>query len=379
MLSLSKSFILHVLNLINKIIPKIDNKCCIITYPTFDDTAKNLIGDAKFSCYKTIILTDVCGKLQVPSWCLDVPVFYKYSLIGLYHFITSRLIVFTHNHIPGIIPVSNQILLNVWHGMPIKDIGLMDNNKGIVPKAHYTIASGDFYKKYLSKAFGMPIDNVLPLPHPRLKSMWCENKDFFADQHSVIGLWLPTYRVSNKKESRVDGDANLKGVGIDDIDYVALNDFLKLNNHIIFIKPHPMSDLACFSEIDNLDNIKLINDEWLNSRSLSLYTFLGMTDYLITDISSVYLDYKLLNKPIIIAFADKNQYLSARCTGGIDYDDVIVEEVLTTQNELEKSLVDINSKVLSLPACKYVEYWDSTTIMGNFFESFTSCLENKNK
>ena len=47
-------------------------------------------------------------------------------------------------------------------------------------------------------------------------------------------------------------------------------------------------------------------------RSLSLYELLGATDLLISDISSVVIDYLLLDRPIIHAFSDLGEYESSR-------------------------------------------------------------------
>ncbi|CDG65347.1 MAG: hypothetical protein PWQ15_982 [Methanobacterium sp.] len=67
------------------------------------------------------------------------------------------------------------------------------------------------------------------------------------------------------------------------------------------------------------DRIYLLQDEDINQ---DVYKILPFTDYLITDYSSVYFDYMLLNKPIIFAPFDIDDYIKNDREFYYNYNDV---------------------------------------------------------
>ena len=58
--------------------------------------------------------------------------------------------------------------------------------------------------------------------------------------------------------------------------------------------------------------LKIISSDWLAETNEDLYSFLGVTDILITDYSSVYFDYLLLDRPIIFINNDLEEYRRKR-------------------------------------------------------------------
>ena len=80
-----------------------------------------------------------------------------------------------------------------------------------------------------------------------------------------------------------------------------LNDELLKNDSIFLIKLHPSSvidiDLSVYPALDVLP------------ASLDIYPILPYTDVLVTDYSSIYYDYLILNKPIILFPFDREKYI----------------------------------------------------------------------
>ena len=58
----------------------------------------------------------------------------------------------------------------------------------------------------------------------------------------------------------------------------------------------------------NHSNIHLLTEEIISEQYDTLYTFLGTTSALITDYSSVFLDYYLLNRPVAFTINDYEEY-----------------------------------------------------------------------
>ena len=50
--------------------------------------------------------------------------------------------------------------INLWHGMPLKNIGYLDTNK-IIPKSNYLISTSLVFQEIMRKAFKIEAENVL--------------------------------------------------------------------------------------------------------------------------------------------------------------------------------------------------------------------------
>ena len=81
-----------------------------------------------------------------------------------------------------------------------------------------------------------------------------------------------------------------------------------------------------------------MDDAWLKQRSLSLYEFLGATDALVSDISSVVIDYLLLDRPVVHAFSDLDAYRSSRGFTVEPIESYFVGPVATNARELHAAL-----------------------------------------
>src|SRR5699024_7741099 len=95
---------------------------------------------------------------------------------------------------------------------------------------------------------------------------------------------------------------------ITSIKYVKkLNDYLYNNRVFMIIKIHQGSKFTK-KELQSLSNILVIQDEDFISKKLQLYEILAQCDALITDYSSVYFDYLLLNRQIGFIIDDIEDY-----------------------------------------------------------------------
>ena len=79
---------------------------------------------------------------------------------------------------------------------------------------------------------------------------------------------------------------------------------LKDNNILFIIKPHPFDeeiykDKNIHSEYTNIENIKVVFNQDFENMGINLYELFQHTDMMISDYSSIALDYAILNKPIV--------------------------------------------------------------------------------
>ena len=71
------------------------------------------------------------------------------------------------------------------------------------------------------------------------------------------------------------------------------------------------------------------------------YVFLKMADVLITDYSSIYFDYLLLDRPIIFFAYDLEEYLSDSREMYFDYDEFTPGEKVNDYQELKSGIVKV--------------------------------------
>lgn len=234
----------------------------------------------------------------------------KNSLAGVMWFCLARYVFFTHPCFTRKFP-PDVVSVNVWHGMPIKRIGwLLEGDAGIASR--HALATSPFWAEIMQRAMA-PVSGVLPLGLPRNDRLFCDRGKVFEKLGLPAGgrlmVWLPTYRKSVRGLPRLDGIASNNVFEMPDVDPDELNAFLASRNAMLLVKPHPM---AASGTPGTWSHLRIVDDTWLRERSLSLYELLGATELLISDISSVVIDYLLLDRPIIHAFSDLGEYESSR-------------------------------------------------------------------
>jgi len=209
-------------------------------------------------------------------------------------------------------------IVNLWHGCGIK--GKKKEND-IIRLFDYVLVTGHFYNSAFESFFNTTKDKIIDLGYPRNDYMFTispEQKEkivnyFELYKYKKAFLWMPTFRRSDNKkidESYFDSYSGLP-ILYNKKDLVEFNDYLRENNAICIFKIHHLqSQLQVF--IHEYSNVKLVKDEEIKKLGLQLYQFIPVFDCLISDYSSVVNDFFLLNKPIIFAIDDYQQYKDNR-------------------------------------------------------------------
>ncbi len=271
---------------------------------------------------------------DVPPWKLGskTACVKKDSLMGWMWFCFSKYVFFTHRCFMYRFP-PNVVSVNIWHGMPIKRIGwMLQDNRGI--SSDYALATSTFWAEIMDRSM-RPKQPTLVVGLPRNDRLFSDRGDVMKKlgfpMETRLLAWLPTYRKSVYGEIREDGIETGNVFEMPDVNPDELNDFLAARNTVLFVKPHPMAE---FDRSRSWSHLKLIDQSWLHEHSLSLYEFLGATDALISDISSVLIDYLLLDRPIIHAFPDIEEYRKSRGFSMEPIADYFMGPVVTCSSEL---------------------------------------------
>lgn len=192
--------------------------------------------------------------------------------------------------------------------------------------------------------FGYPNNDQLFEPvnsHTKdfLNSITADNKTF----NKIIG-WMPTYR-EHKNSLQNNSKFNLTfGLPLlhQSRDLDCLNDLLLKKNTLLVVMYHH-AQLLHFPKL-NHSNIVIISQECRNSMHISLIDLIKSFDALITDYSSIYHEYLLLNRPIALTIDDFKSYSSS--TGFcFNYFDWIKGIYLNNLSDLLQFIEDISNDI----------------------------------
>lgn len=306
--------------MINRLIPKDPDRAVFCSFPDYSDNAYAVY--AHMATYPTentpkklIWLVSDPAQIRPPVG----KAVKKHSPAGIWQFCRAKYVFHTHGTF-GNRQVKGQVTVSLWHGMPLKTIMNLDATHAGRPPFEftYTIATSPLFQDVMARAFGcepeacrvtgLPRNDLLfdpPLPEEILP------EDLPVYDRMV--LWMPTYRQGITGDVRTDGKAPEKGIGfLSPDDLAELNTFLAEQRTLLLIKVHPMQDLSPFAGLA-FSHIRI-----LTRVSTPLYHLVGRAAALLTDYSSVYIDYMLLDRPIGFVVDDWEDY---RDTRGFVFDD----------------------------------------------------------
>lgn len=221
-----------------------------------------------------------------------------------FSWITSSL----ETPIGGIFLRINRLVIHLGHGTPLKNIGFLEKNMSFSKKLYYHLIKNNFtYVLSTSHNFDLIMSNFLKIPlkriftsgQPRNDSIFQNKKNYLKEkfdlkENEINILYVPTWRQSSKTILFPFKNFNLK----------ELESFLKENNVNIFLRLHPIFE----KEMD--ENLLKIQGIYNFDSSLAgdVTEYLSCFDMLITDYSSVFIDYLLLNRPILFFPYDLEEY-----------------------------------------------------------------------
>ncbi len=334
-----KDLIKSILSLIVRVSPK--RKYCFMKgLPTFEDSLVSLYRELPMDKLDKVIWSCFDLDSEPPFQDRGKTIYVrKGSLKELYYGVVSKYVMTSHGHFINRVP-KNQVCLNVWHGMPLKSIGLLDGQAG--REDTYLCATSELYQDIMARSFGVPLENVKVTGIPRNDLLDVAEPDAIFEQAGIdrskykkVCFWLPTYRKSVLGYIGEDGTEVDNVFNMDGFDHNAFQAFLSEQECLCILKPHPM---APKKHAPDLDNMLIIDEEWMMKRGLMLYPLLGVCDFLISDISSVMIDFMLLDRPIVVCFEDSEAYQNSRNMNFDPIEDWLPCEVAKSYGELTKEM-----------------------------------------
>ena len=299
----ARSIIYDVLSLINRVVPK-TNRIMVYGDYLYDNNEAMLEYLNSYIRIPIICIADTYRNIKVNK---NVK-FVKNSIINaIYYSLTSKVIIDSFFHAIRIIPQQKQISIQLWHGTPLKRIDL---HKGECNSKYYThiIYPSEMFREIYKQTFECDVDKLFLCGNPRNDLLFePQIGPLRIDGIKKYVIWMPTYRHGlGNEDSHIDIPVLTK-------DNVSLLDRTLQDEEIfLFIKPHPRQMSSFDDMLVGLKNIRLLTDQMLRDANVPLYSFIGNMDALLTDYSSVYFDYLLLDRPIGFVIDDFKEYSDKR-------------------------------------------------------------------
>lgn len=211
----------------------------------------------------------------------------------------------------------NQIYINTWHGTPLKKMGYdmpdeVFGSKNVMRNllmSDYFLSPNEYTSNIFRRAYkldGLYDGEILEHGYPRCDFTTSENvyeetitklqKYLNLDLNKKIILYTPTWKGNNFQTP----ENNVEQI-LQEIKYLQ-NDLG--NQYQILCKVHPFS----YRQIKNSGLL----DEFLIPDYFDANQILSITDILITDYSSIFMDFLVTRKPIIFYCWDKESYSENR-------------------------------------------------------------------
>lgn len=235
-------------------------------------------------------------------------------------------------------------IVQLWHGVGFKKIGFIEAETSIdLPeerRAHLRrmysgydalISTSPFYTENLFKTSfqadeiwetGYPRNDVL-LRRPGRHDLVGSSVDLYAQLHAArkkqfTCIYAPTFRD--------DPNASFPHGAFD---LLPLSAFLQRENIALYLKMHPFINL---NHVPELPHIHILPS------TMDIYPLLPLFDCMITDYSSIYMDYLLLDRPVLFFPFDREDYTRRMREFQFDYDVMTPGPKCLTQEALLEAL-----------------------------------------
>ena len=280
---------------------------------------------------------------------LGYEAFYVHSLLGIYYSLRAG-----YTFVDAFVQLRNwkfcgrTKVIQLWHGKSMKKTAyespysLPAASKFIYPNLFrsykYVIASSEYTGKMISSVFRIPMEKVLITGLPRHDSMFkrirgseVDRVPFLEEKVKLLKeggvnkmvFYAPTFR-PNATNPLFE---NLKnGIDTFQLDLKMLDALFEKNNSHIFIGLHPKFSLDDYGS-DEFKNITFLKP------GFDVYLTLSLFDVLITDYSSLFSDFLLLDRPMIFLVYDLEKY---KIEMGLfdDFDEMTPGPKVSTNEEL---------------------------------------------
>ncbi|WP_115863562.1 CDP-glycerol glycerophosphotransferase family protein [Halorussus litoreus] len=263
--------------------------------------------------------------------------YHCYSLRGLLLNLRARVVLFTQGHRDLAMPCcAGAFAVQLWHGVPLKRISWDAEFPDLpwpVRLAHADMAEEMDLLAVPDRELVEIFASGLRIAPDRMVLAGYPRNDALFD--AIPGEEVATDSPALARVSALAGDGRLVAYlptyrgwtdesVADRLDFASLDDFLAERDATLVVKTHPNESIELPEDCSRVVQLPAATDP---------YPLLRQADALVTDYSSVYVDYLLLDRPIVYYPYDLDEYRSMRGFY-LDYDSVTPGPVAQTFDDL---------------------------------------------
>lgn len=192
----------------------------------------------------------------------------------------------------------------LMHGSPIKSVR---SYYRIPNSIDYVLTASDLLNETVSYELGCPVEKCVAFGFPRndvLVSRQIDLADHFG-HHAKYVVWYPTVR--QFKSGRETGSKHAIPLLHNEEIATRVNQYAMEHDILLILKPHFAQNITYIQKL-GLSHIEIIDDQFFVNHNISSYEMIGAADALVSDYSSVILDYMLCDKPIGMILEDYEEY-----------------------------------------------------------------------
>ncbi|MBR5039071.1 MAG: CDP-glycerol glycerophosphotransferase family protein [Prevotella sp.] len=271
-----------------------------------------------------------------------------YKLRSIYLLFTAKYLMSTHEMIVfrKRLLQKKQMAVRLWHGCGYKDNYRIEHIRNF----DVALVPGELFVKTKALFWNVDEKYILPIGYPRYD--WLRMNDstaqsmlmsFKKNQFTKVILWMPTFRVDKTgRYPQSNSMTRFPIVGNEQMDWEKLDDICRSNNIVLLIKLHPNQKQYDIPFCSFTNIIEIVN-QFFDNIDLPHYKFVGLTDALISDYSSIAVDYLVVNRPIAFTLDDYEEYNNTR---GFIFDDpraYMPGHHLYTFKDLERFIIDVSN------------------------------------
>lgn len=275
-----------------------------------------------------------------------------YSMAAYYYALKAKYVFYTHSFKWAGDKNKDQVIVNLWHGSGYKG----GESATIAHNFDFMMVPGEIFIRSKAEFFKCEESKILTLGYPRydlfhtddntLTNAFFKKLNIDLTKDKVV-MWLPTFVPDEYLLVYEDPLPYLySGIPvIESLDQaIELDEFCQQNGIKLLLKKHNLrySTSPLDKYLDCLKNIIILSDEEFKVYDIELYDLLPLTNGLISDFSSVAVDYLLLNKPVAYVLRDIEDY---RKTRGFVFEnplDYMPGEHVYTLEDLKMFLKDVS-------------------------------------
>lgn len=254
--------------------------------------------------------------------------------------LTAETTFYTHGLFNAVTPADNRLVVNLWHGdgpKLAKDTHLF--------RSTVVVAGTALWGAQRTVRFGLPRENVAVVGNPRVDQLTAAPR---AEVLSRLGLdpdrrtilWLPTFRTGAAADGRTwfDTDTLSGHAGVGDL-VDALSGAAGEHSIQLLVKPHPL-DNDTYAALD----VEVLAHDRLREAGVPLYALLGAADAIISDVSSVWVDYLTLDRPIGFYLPDLEALEAGRGFNVTDVASLLPGPRIETADDAVRFVGDVASR-----------------------------------